>query len=712
MNRLEQRCEARILIADDDPVMRLLLSETLAQAGFEVVEAADGEQALLLFGMRMPELVLLDVDMPLIDGFEVCRQIRQLADAAQVPIVMATGLEDVESVNLAYDCGATDFVSKPINWQVLPHRVRYLLRTARAARALSAAEARNRAMLEAIPDEICVLRADGTYADVVSGLPAQSRNDAAPYRRRLADAFPSEVADLLMAHVHAALSSAQSQSALYRLPSPEGERYFEARMVVSGENEVLTLVRDVTAQRRSEEQIRQLAYFDSLTGMPNRQQFLERLEIELQSSKRDGRRLGILFLDLDGFKHINDTLGHNAGDQLLKLVSARLREGLRAGDLVSRTGGKGPGFHFARLGGDEFTVILPALTDVSVAAGVAARIQELVARPFDIDSEEVVVTSSIGIAVFPDDGEDATSLLKHADTAMYHAKDAGRNNSQIYSAALTTRAKRRLELETHLRRALERNEFCLYFQPQVMACDGSVPSLEALIRWNHPDTGLIPPNEFIPIAEESGLIVPIGEWVLRQACIQAKAWRDAGLGPLCVAVNLSGRQVRRDNFVRFVLETVSEVGIDPSLLELELTESILMDLASGDDEKLCRLRDAGIRFSIDDFGTGYSSLSYVKRLPIDALKVDQSFVTGLPGNANDAAITRAIISMASSLGIPVIGEGVETPAQAAFLRSAGCHKLQGYLFGRPAPAHEIETLLREARHNARHCVLHLAACNA
>ena len=694
MSRRESGTRPRVLIVDDDPLMRRLARATLEQAEFEVDEAVDGEQAMAMFQTSEPSLVLLDVEMPGIDGFEVCRRIRRTADAARLPIVMVTGMDDLESINRAYESGATDFISKPISWPILGHRARYVLRGAHAVRDLRAAEKRNSAMLRAIPDMMFSLDSAGTFLDF------QAAPGVAPYiapssflGRAVGEVLPPAVAEVLLKALSQAVISGETQSAHYSLLEPAGERHYEARLAPAGPNEILALVRDITAQKQSEEKIRHLAYFDSLTGLPNRQAFLERLDHELQRTRHEGGKLAVIFLDLDGFKRINDTLGHNAGDYLLQSVAERLKDELREGDIVSRPADPVNPPDFARLGGDEFTVIVPNIHDLRVIAHVADRIRNLVTRPFVVHGQEIVVTPSLGIALFPDDGADAAALLKHADTAMYHAKDAGRNNWQMYSASLTTRARARLEIENDLRRALEREEFCLHYQPQIRTVDRRIASAEALVRWNHPQRGLVAPMEFIPVAEECGLIVQIGEWVLRQACMQSRAWRDAGLGAIRIAVNFSGRQLRDPDFLGTVFRAIEDAGIDGGLLELELTESILMDSADANVARMRSLREAGIHFSIDDFGTGYSSMSYLKRFPIGMLKVDQSFVRGLPASTDDAAITTAIIAMAHSLRLDVIAEGVETREQADFLVRAGCEKLQGYLFGRPLPAQGMEPLL-------------------
>lgn len=687
-----------VLIVDDDDVMRMLETETLVQFEFDVLEAADGEQALELLIEPPPDLVLLDVDMPGIDGFEVCRRIRQRWDATEVPVIMVTGMDDLASINQAYEAGANDFISKPINWPILGYRARYVLRSAQAAHTLRELEEKQAAIVRAMPDMIFLVDRDGTFLDYKEGYGTTPYIPPADFLgRNVSEVLPADVGQTLSYGIERALDKGDLQSVVYKLPMPDGIHHYEARIARSGSDKAAVVVRDITLQKLNEEKIRRLAYFDTLTGMPNRQHFIERLDQELLRAQREKRQLALLFLDLDGFKRINDTLGHSAGDYLLQSVAARLKGKLRAGDIVSRPALDESSLHFARLGGDEFTVVLPDIEDTDVVKLIADRVQSMLSRPFQIGEEEITVSASIGIAMFPDDGNDAAALLKHADTAMYHAKDQGRNNWQMYSKTLTTQAMARLSLENDIRKGLERDEFRLHYQPQVLAHDGSIVGMEALIRWQHPQRGLVSPAEFIPVAEESGLIVPMGEWVMRTACRQVRAWQAAGVATPRVAVNLSARQVRAPDFVDSVAAIIAETGIGADLLELELTESILMDSELQRIEGLHQLRALGVHFSIDDFGTGYSSLAYVKRFPIGMLKIDQSFVRGLPHSANDAGITTAIIAMARSLELDVIAEGVETSEQLAFLQKAQCSKLQGYLFSRPVPPEKIEQLLRLGR---------------
>jgi len=692
----EAATRPRVLIVDDDPVMRMLEEETLAQFDFEVSIAADGEEAIELLAGPPPALVLLDVDMPGVDGFAVCRHIRQRWDMSELPVIMVTGMDDIESINQAYESGANDFISKPINWPILGHRARYVLRSAQEARQLRKLEEKQAAIVRAMPDMIFLMDRYGVHLDYKAGFGAEPYVPANEFLgRKLSEVLPSDVAAVILLGVERASEHGDLQSVVYKLTMPDGVHHYEGRIAPCGPEAVVMVVRDITLQKRSDERIRRLAYFDTLTGMPNRENFLEKLDLELLRASRARRQVALLFLDLDGFKRVNDTLGHSAGDYLLQAVAARLKEKLRAGDVVTRPALVEGGLHLARLGGDEFTVVLPNLENTQTVSMVAERLQALLTRPFRISSQDITVTASIGIAIFPEDGDDAATLLKHADTAMYHAKDQGRNNWQLYDRSLTAETMTRIRLEDDLRKGLQRDEFRLFYQPQVSADDGSIVGLEALIRWQHPEHGLVSPAQFIPVAEDSGLIVALGDWVLRTACQQLRSWQAMGLATPRVAVNVSARQLRTHDFLGSVATIIAETGIEPSQVELELTESILMEPEARRIDGFHRLRALGVHFSIDDFGTGYSSLSYVKRFPIGMLKIDQSFVRGLPDNADDAGITTAIIAMAHSLGLEVIAEGVETHAQLEFLRQANCPKMQGYLFSRPRPPGEVEQLLRQ-----------------
>ena len=683
-----------VLIADDDPTLRLLASSTLASARFRVALASDGKQALELFDRERPDLVLLDVDMPGMSGFHVCRSMRERPDASDVPIVMMTGRDDDAAINAAYDSGATDFVAKPVQWALLPHRARYALRGARASEQLREAQAKNNAILDAIPDMIFTLSGDGMYVDCRAGihdvavLPSEQ-----PVGRNVSELLPPELAERFRLGIRCALDEATTQTLFYSLAQTEREHHYEARIVPSGKNQVVAVVRDVTMQRKSEEDIRRLAYFDSLTGLPNRRFIIEHLERVLHHAAQVDGQVALLFIDLDGFKRINDSMGHNAGDELLQSVARRLRGQLRATDVVSRMGALAPRLDVGRLGGDEFTIVVANIEGEAEAGAIARRINDVLREPMTIAGRQMVVTASLGMAMFPRDGGDAMTLLRHADTAMYHAKESGRNNWQIYNRGMTAQALQRLDLEQCIRQALADNDFQVHYQPQVLSSDGAILGLEALVRWNHRERGYIPPATFIPVAEDSSLIVPVGDWVLREVCLQLRRWQQAGLPPVRVAVNVSRRQLDQPEFVESVLTAIRDASITGDALEIELTESMLMSSDSTTIAKLTRLRDAGVTFAIDDFGTGYSSMSYLKRFPIGCLKVDRSFVQGLPRSLDDAAIATAIISMAHSLRMQVVAEGVETPEQAAFLRNAGCDRLQGYLFGRPMPASQIEPML-------------------
>jgi predicted signal transduction protein with EAL and GGDEF domain/DNA-binding response OmpR family regulator len=703
-----------VLVADDDPVMRLLMLEMLEGVNLDAIEAENGVQAVELARERSPDLILMDVEMPYMDGFAACRAIRDLENGATVPIVMVTGGDDLEAVTNAYEAGATDFVSKPINWPILGHRVLYVLRASDAIVRLRIADAQNRAVLAAIPDTFFRMDHNGVYLDYEPGRTAIRRDSPGREGRGARDSFavdecvgkhvsevlPHEIAERLLEQVAVALRIQQVRSVEYELIRFGQVQHFEARLVATGQSEVLGLVRDISERKCAEEQIRRLAYCDSLTGIPNRQAFLEMLERELQRSKIGNKKFAVLFMDLDAFKRINDTLGHNVGDQLLQQVSDRLRDTIRPSDLLSRgdsvtrEGEPRPDTNLARLGGDEFTILIPDLDRVEHALNVAHRVKDAMGRPFVIEGNEIFVTASIGISLFPEDGDDCNSLLKYADTAMYHAKNCGKNNAKLYSSSLTMQIMSHVRLEVGLRKALQNDELYLLYQPQLDVRSNEIVGVEALVRWRHPERGIISPTEFIPLAEETGLIVPIGEWVLRTACTQARAWQKRSGRPVRMAVNLSAKQFKDENLSQIVLSALHDSGLDPRLLELELTEGTLMDDAKATLATLEQLRGIGVYLSIDDFGTGYSSMNYLKRFDVRTLKIDRSFISGLPQDSENAAITRAIIAMAHGLKMVVVAEGVETGEQLVLLEEYGCDLVQGFYLGRPAPADTITGMLQ------------------
>ncbi|GAB4508455.1 MAG: hypothetical protein Tsb0026_07140 [Sulfuricaulis sp.] len=477
----------------------------------------------------------------------------------------------------------------------------------------------------------------------------------------------------------------------YRLRHKDGSyRWFLSRGAVQRDEagqaaRMLGVQVDITERRRAEEQVGRLAHYDSLTGLPNRVLFADRLGQAMIEAGRHSRLVGVAFLDLDRFKNINDTLGHEAGDQLLKAVAERLIGAMRKGDTI------------ARLSGDEFTLILADMGHVDDAARVAQKILDTFTQPFHAAGRELYVTASLGITVYPFDIQDVSGLLRNADIAMYRAKESGRNTYRFYAADMMTKAVENLALENDLRQAVVRGELVLHYQPIVGCADGEILGMEALVRWQHGTRGLIPPLQFIPLAEDTGLIVPIGEWVLREACAQCRRWQREFKRPLRIAVNLSARQFGQPPIARTVRRVLEDTGLDPSTLELEITESVLLHHDAEKLESLRALAEIGVTLSIDDFGTGYSSLSYLKRFPVDALKIDQSFTHDIPDDADDTALARAIIHMAHILGLKTVAEGVETRAQLEFFRSEHCDAAQGFYFSKPLPAGEFAALLGKSQ---------------
>ena len=692
---------ANVLIVDDDQTSLLLMRAALRKAGFEATMATSGPQALQLFASQPFDLVMLDVSMPEMSGFEVCVAMRQRADVS-LPIVMVTGLDDVASVETAYQSGATDFISKPFNWALIGHRVRYLLRGHQALLDLHAANARNGAILQAIPDSLFEVDMDGRFLSapsVRSDLMAMA--SAELVGKTLAEAFPPEVVRTCSAALTEAQAQASSIGKQFEIVREGSGRWYELSVARKANTagpsaQFIALARDITQRKADEQKILRLAMFDNLTGLPNRQSFLDRIEREIRRAQYASTSFGVLFMDLDGFKAINDTMGHSAGDMALQWAAGRLREGVRPTDLVSRMQEAPSELEIARLGGDEFTALIVDIERPADIDQIAERILKLMRSPFTLLGREIRLSTSIGIAIYREDGEDAATLLRNADTAMYHAKAAGRDTYKFYSRDLTDQAMERMSLERDLREAVDTQAFVLHYQPLVDVASGQVKAVEALIRWTRPGHGPISPENFIGAAERTGLIVAIGEWVLRTACINAARWHALGHS-VRVSVNLSPMQFKDPQLVQMVRLALSESGLPAEFLELELTESAVMADTAATTLTLRAFQKSGVHIALDDFGTGHSSLSYLKRMPLTRLKIDQSFVVGLPDDAENVAIVKAIVAMASSLGLNVTAEGVESQQQADFLRDIGCQTLQGYLYGRPMAVPDMDDLLSQRK---------------
>ena len=501
----------------------------------------------------------------------------------------------------------------------------------------------------------------------------------------------SDLAQPELLTVRAALKDERPCHVVLRNYRKDGSMYWNDLNIAPVRNDAGTVTHyigvhsDITDAKTHKDELARQANHDSLTRLPNRNLLWDRIDRACERTQRYGDSAAIAFLDLDNFKIVNDSLGHTLGDHLLRAVAARLESSLRAMDTV------------ARLGGDEFVLVLSDQKSEELVSAELRRVVESFARAFSVDGRDVFITASVGVALYPQDAQDPESLMKSAELAMYRAKESGRNTYQLYTAEMQSRVNERLALESRLRRALEQGEFSLHYQPQVDLRSNRVFGCEALLRWSQPDLGMIGPAKFIPLAEETGLIVPIGEWIVRTACRQCKGWQDAGLPPVTVAVNISARQFREKTLLQAVARILAETGLDPRQLELEVTESVIMHDAQNVIADFQAFRDMGVKLSIDDFGTGYSSLSYLKRFPLDRLKIDQSFVRDITSNADDAAIAQAVITLGHTMNLRVIAEGVETAEQLAFLRRNQCDEMQGYLYGKPMPAEEFAQLLASGR---------------
>ena len=690
---------ARIVVAiDDDAVILRAISKALSVAGLVCHTATTGEAGLRLIREHAPDLVLLDLLLVGEDGFSVCREIRRTWSPEELPVVVITGLDDFATIHAAYQAGANDFLTKPLHWKHLPYRIRHVLRANQAFKDLQKNTRTLRSLFAVHPDPIFTVDTEGIVTLVHSGIHGED-NDFRPPLGTLDELLSNELAGQVRERCREALAAPGEVVNLeITHPFKDEGRYWEGRFIASAEDRVLVMVRDITERKAFEHQIRHMAYHDALTGLWNRHALsstLERLfqEILRTEGTPHPKTAALLYLDLDNFKRINDTLGHALGDDLLKVVAARIAEVLRPTDVLARA--ESDVESVARVGGDEFCLILKNLSSPMDAGRVATRILEILRQPILLEGHELVVTPSIGIALMPQDGRDPDTLLKNADRAMYAAKEGGRNRFQFFNASMSSRLKERFAMEAGMRRGLAQGAFHVHFQPQIDARTHTVMGMEALLRWDDPEMGSIAPTKFIPVAEETGLIVDLGEFVFREALSFNQSLKAEGLPPIRVAVNLSSVQMLDPQLLERIEHCIALTGSDPHFLEVEVTESVLLE---GSDQALAtlnRMKELGITLALDDFGTGYSSLSYLHNYPFDILKIDQSFVQALTGVSQGRNLATAIIAMGKSLGMELVAEGVEHLDQANFLLARGCHKAQGFLYGYPMSPNDFRAYYRE-----------------
>ena len=689
INKTAHRAKPLALVVDDDLSLRLSMCAALTKAGFTTIEAENGRQAIDSFQSNRPDLILLDVIMPDMDGFETCKAIRKLQEGRYSQILMVTGLDDTESIERAFEAGANDFVSKPLNWTMLGHRGKYMLRAGRAFQELN----RNKHRLSRTQELAKLGNWDldlinNTFhcsAQALRLLGAKESEGEVTYKNFFKPVVVQE-RDKVIEHIESAIRANRPFSINYRIILPDGTQRFilNSGEIFYNENgvaeEVSGAVQDVTQLKNAEEEIRLLAFYDGLTGLANRILFMDRLDREIAASKRHERIFALLFLDLDQFKRINDTFGHHVGDLLLKSVSETLQKCIRNTDTAARVVNTESEAFIARLGGDEFILLLSDINAPENASVVARRILQEMPKTHELEGHSVSVTTSIGISTFPTDGENSELLLKHADSAMYHAKETGRNNYQFYKESLNAAVLERFSIEQDLKHAMEREEFVLHYQPLIELSTRKIIGTEALIRWMHPQKGMIPPDKFIPLAEESGLIVEINKWVIQTACKQNKHWRESGFTPIRIAVNLSGYQFTSQNIVQIIRDALEEASLDAKNLEVEITENTLMQNTEDTVRVLEQMRDLNLRIALDDFGTGYSSLSYLTSFTIDTIKIDRSFVMGCGMANNTRIIIKAIVAMGHSLGMKVVAEGIESEDQFELLKEYGVNEGQGFHF--------------------------------
>jgi len=701
---------AAILIVDDKPELLESLYQLVTLHGYRPDKALGGQEALDRLALRAYDVVLLDLIMPGISGHDVLDYVAR--QALDCKVIVVSGDSSFSGVKHALHCGAFDFVKKPYEAGELIATMETALRQCELENRNEEVEAQlkeseelHRFIVNSSPDLVYMLDRNGCFTflnDRVETLLGYSKESLiGRHYSELVDEDHLELADKLFNERRTGDRAVRNiELKLKSRLARRGPRLFHAQslwmeLTAMGvysdpsertrENFVGTYgaARDISERKEAEEVINFQAYHDLLTHLPNRALLKDRLSLAIAHARRNKRRLAVMFLDLDRFKVVNDSLGHTMGDRLLKAVSNRLQSCLRRGDTLSR------------FGGDEFTLLLPEIRTRDDVVVIATKILDRLNAPFVIDGHELFVGASIGIAMYPEAGETEESLIQNADIAMYHVKGRGKNGYQFFSEEMNHKFSSRLSLERELRAALSQGELLVYYQPQISLASGAISGVEALVRWQHPTRGLVEPGEFLPVAEETGLIVAIDEFVQQQAFADVAQWRRMNLGDVRLSVNVSAAQLEHEGFVERFLDGLDASGMDAASVKLEITENTLMQDLEIIVPKLRELRRRGVRIAIDDFGTGYSSLSYLQQFPINTLKIDRSFVADIRADHGDASIINAIVAMARGLKLDLIAEGVENRTQLRYLHYQGCSEVQGYIFSRPVPAHQVQTLLRD-----------------
>lgn len=696
---------AKVLIVDDEIHVRKLLTTLLQSKGYVTLTAGSGEEALTMTEQQPPDLILLDIMMPGMDGYEVARKLKAGKTTCNIPIIMLSALNDQSALLSGLEAGAEDFLNKPVESAELWLRVRNLLRLKAFGDYLKSHNLmleeqlqqrtidlqRFRSAIDATGDAIFLINRStmrliefNRSACTVLGYTANELLLKSP--ADLGDASLEQLAALYDQVIAGRGSSEPMETQILCKDGSYIPVEIHRQAYKTGDDWIIVgIMRDITNRKESDQRMLKMANYDTLTGLPNRNLFYTTLHMGLTQAALRGWDLAVVTIDIDDFKNINETWGTQVGDQVLVELSQRLSNCLNVSDTLGR------------MDGDEFAMILMKREGQANTKQMVERIRKALRVPFTLGAHDSLMTASIGIASYPNDGEEAQTLVKHANTAMNSAKKIGRDTYRFYTAQMNLDIKARLELESALRDAVLTQAFELFYQPKISLTNGRVCGLEALLRWQPPGQPSISPALFVPILESLGLIAEVGNWVIASVCSQIAQWQRSGLGAFDVAVNLSGKQIIEGDLIADIKKALSDNQVDPQWLEIELTESSLMENTAHTIASLQALKELGVNISIDDFGTGYSSLAYLRRFPIDKLKIDIAFIREVTSNQQDAAIVRTIIELAHSLNLQVIAEGVETPEQLEFLAENGCDQVQGYLFSKPLPLEELEALLREQK---------------